>query len=198
MRILFWSFVTFAGALGGLGELAYVKYFAGETIGNAVLFDAGKPLVHQIDIAESDLPVRLNLLLYGDREIQEITFRSRVTLVTGGTTDCDRIEFEAAIDEDGDLGDAALGSGNLKLRLGDVPNKAQSSQLFSCPTVGTWALSALVYEESNFKMRRIEAVIKRNSRATNWLVAGPGLAVLLVGFVMLVASLRKKRPHLAS
>jgi hypothetical protein len=198
MKVLIWLLVTMVGVIFGFGELAYVKYFAGEKIEDAILFDAGKPRVHKIEIAQSDLPVRLNLRMYGLRDRMDIVFRSNVTLKTGGGKACDTIEFVSIVDEDGDIGKLEFVAGNFTTGPSTVRNRQTSSQLFTCPTTGTWALSASVAEEFNFKMHRISAEIRRNSRSINWLIAGPGLGVLLVGFIMLVISIRQRYPNAAS
>lgn len=198
MKVLFWTIVTLAGGIAGLGELAYARYFAGETIAEATLFEDGNPKIHQIEIAEGDFPVRLNLKMWGARERISIANRSFVTLATGGEQPGDIIGFHAVIDEEQDLGTITWTSGNFTLGPVDVPNLAQSSQLFETATAGNWELSATVSDEFEFRMDRIEATIKRNSRAVNWQIAGPGLAVLIIGFIMLVTSLRKRFPHLAT
>lgn len=198
MRILFWLAVCLVGAFMSLGEFAYVKYWAGETVAEAVLFDDGQSQTYQIDVSENDLPIRLNFEMWGGRETIDVAFYSLVTVAIGGPEDCDALKFEAVIDADGDLSSPSLGSGNWTLRPGEVPNKVQSSKLLNCMSAGKWSLSASVSEENGFSMQKINAAIKRNSRAARWAIAGPGLAILLVGFIYLVTALRRKYPHLAT
>ena len=56
MRILFWLAVCLVGAFMSLGEFAYVKYWAGETVAEAVLFDDGQSQTYQIDVSEKRSP----------------------------------------------------------------------------------------------------------------------------------------------
>jgi L-fucose mutarotase len=121
MLVFAWMQTVVDAAEGRTVEMPALERFA--------FYEAAKRSFANLRTADSDLPVRLNLTLYGSRETQEITFQSRVPLVTGGSTDCDRIDFRPVIGKDGDLATVALGSGNLRLRPEDVPNRAQSLQL---------------------------------------------------------------------
>lgn len=198
MRVLFWAVITVVGAIVGLGEVTYARYFAGEMIAQVVLFEEGKPKTHQISISQNDFPIRLNLKMWGGRERTSIANRSYVTLSTGGESPGDTIGFYPVIDEDSDLRTVTWHTGSFTLGPVDVPNLAQSSLIFDAATVGDWDLSASVSDEFEFSMDRIEAAIIRNSRAVNWQIAGLGLTALLVGFTMLVISLRRRYPHLAT
>jgi len=198
LRIFLALAACLVGALMSIGEFAYVKYWAGETVAEVVLFDDRKPQTYQIDVRENDLPIRLNLNMWGSRETIDIAFYSLVTIDVGGQENCDALKFEAVIDEDGDLSSPSLGTGNWILRPGEVPNKVQSSKLLNCMSAGKWALSASVSEENGFSMQKIQATVKRNSRSISWSIAGPGLAIMLVGFIILVNELRRRNPHWSS
>ncbi|WP_281858252.1 hypothetical protein [Litoreibacter halocynthiae] len=198
MKIILWLFLCVVGIGAAATELGYVKYFAGEPLGTAVLLDGGVPTPHQIEVTESDLPLRLNLSMYGRRKTIDIVFNSLVTLTLDGPQDCGGTSFEAGIDTDGDLSETSIGFDKLTLRSGEVPNKVQSSQLMQCQTAGLWTLGASVADERGFEMQRIEAELRGNSRAINWLVAGVGLGVGLFAFIMLIPAVRQKYPHLAT
>lgn len=198
MKVLFWLAVTLVGAVISLGELAYVRYFVGETVGEAVLMRDGQPQPYQLDVGESDLPIRLNFKMFGGRKTIDIVHQSLVSLAIDGPEACETVRFQAVINENSDLSNASIVSGNLTLRPGEVPNMAQATELLDCATAGPWTLSASVSEERGFEMQTIQATIKRNSRAANWAVAGPGLVILLIGFIFLVVALRRRFPNLAT
>ena len=198
MKVTFWLCVCLISATIGLGHLGYVHYFAGEPAGDAVLFDKGEPQTHQIDIAETDFPIRLNLEMWGNRKQTGPVFLSLVTLETAGVAGCEPIEFQAVISKDDDIVNVTAGSGNATLQVGPIRTKTRASELLNCSSSGNLTLSANVTEERDFEMDRIEVAIRFNSKGINWILAGPSLGVLLLSFIMLVVALRKKYPHLAS
>lgn len=198
MKVTHWLCVCLISAALGLGHLGYVHYFAGEPAGEAVLFDEGAPQTFQMDVSEADFPIRLNLEMWGERSRVGTAFHSLVNLDAAGEAGCQSIQFEAGISEDGDISNATVGSGNVTLQIAAIRNRTQTSKLLSCSSSGDLTLSASVSNERNFEMYRIEAAIRFNSKAINWLLAGPSLGVLLLSFIMLVVALRRKYPHLAT
>jgi len=191
MKLICSVLLLILGFIFGAGELIYTTYIAGEVMETAVIFDEGRAKPHQIEISEADLPVRLNMRMWGARRRNAITAHSYVTLQTGGSEPGDTIGFHAGISEEGDKAYWGIARGNASLGSRTVPNLTQGSQLFEQATTGTWNLSAAVSDEDHFNMVHIEATIRRNSRATNWSVAGPGLAAFLLGFLLFVSALKK-------
>ena len=152
MKVTFWLCVCLICATIGLGHMAYALYFAGEPAGDAVLFDGGEPQTHRIDIAETDFPIRMNLEMWGNRKRVGPLFLSLVTIESAGVANCEPIEFQAGISEDGDIVNVTAGSGNATLQVGPIRNKTRASKLLNCSSAGDLVLSATVSDERDFEM----------------------------------------------
>lgn len=188
---------TLVGIVLGLGELAYTHYFAGEKVAAVTMFDGGEPKHNKILVAAEDLPVRLNMRIFGARRTVDVVHRYSVTVTTGGDEAEDTISFFGSVDETDDLATLSVESGKFDLRPSDFPSMAQASQLFVLATPGQWDLSVAVTSEEGFEVNRIVADVIFRSRAIRWQIAGPGLGILLIGFVLLIVCLRERFPHLA-
>jgi len=70
MRITFWAIIFSVSLLASLGQAVYVIYFVGDQVGEYALVENGQPnATDPFEITQDELPVRLNILLYGNRDI---------------------------------------------------------------------------------------------------------------------------------
>lgn len=204
MKIILGLFLTLVGALVGFGELTYSQYFAGEKVKEVVLLDNGIPVSNQIEVTQDDLPVRLNLEIFCSRKRTSMARNSQIpsyytaTITTGGDAAGDNLSFQGSLTSKHDRSNLTLSSGNVSVGSNSVPALVRSTQLLTIATPGIWDLGISVSNEKRCTVNTINADVIFGSQAVRWNIAGPGLAALFVGFILLMVGLRAKSPHLAT
>ncbi len=190
MKIIF--FVTMiAGAILGLGELAYSKYFAGEKLIEGVLFDADNTNVGvEFTVSQTDLPVRINLTAYGWLDFINVQPIGRMEFSNGKAGEGDIKLEHFIIDEENVLSKASVGSTTARLNLKDYYLRSYQSILFDTATPGFWIIKGKPIEENDFKFQTVEGTIIIKSKAINWYLAGSGLLFMLLGMIGFIATMK--------
>ena len=180
--------IMLIGAVAGLGELGYTKYFAGEKRAEGVLFDHSGPFTPvELVVTQEDLPVRVNMNVYGNLDYTALAPIGLIEIGNSISGEGNRIEFYAGANKNDVIEDAKFRTGNVTLNLSDRPTLSKKSILFDAATVGNWSLSMKPLREQDYKFDRITGTVYVKSKAVNWLIAGPGLFLMIGGMIMLIA-----------
>ena len=192
MKALIFGGIMTIGAIVGFGELVYTKYFAGEHVGDFVLYENGGAADGTIfEVGPEDLPVRINFNVYGWRERSHITPSLRLEVENGLVGEGNAKRFHVGIDENGDTSQMTVRLGGVTLGAGGLYNRAQPSKLFDAATPGVWRVRASPLDEDGYTTHRVEGAVYIKSKAINWTLAGPGLAAFLFGMIAMIAAMKE-------
>ena len=206
MRITFWAIIFSVSLLASLGQAVYVIYFVGDQVGEYSLIEDGQPnATDPFEITQDELPVRLNILLYGNRDIiggngDSIASigRGEFEISTGGPAADDTQLFEFSANEDNDVSRITLTAGQVSTGPSTVQSRVKLSRVLQEPTAGTWRLSAQVLDQSRFALQNLNVTVITNAGIVNMTIMIPAIIIAILSFIMMIVALRRRYPDAAT
>lgn len=172
-----------------VADLAYVRFFSGQGVAEDVVFyDASQGAqVLKLDIAPEDLPVRLNLKVYGARERMDIFHNAELNFKTGLSAEGDTVLKNLIVDEKDDVSRTSAGFGNFTLHQSEYANRAQTSIVFETATPGQWDLTVALGEQINYEVKRIVGDVRTGTAVIDW------IRVIVLMMIVFAASIMAAR-----
>ena len=206
MRITFWVIILTISLLASVGQAVYIIYFVGDQVGEYSLVENGQPnATDPFEITQDQLPVRLNIVVRGDRDtiggngdsIASIG-RGEFEISTGGPAAEDTQLFKFSANEDNDVSRISLTVGQVTVGQDTVQSRVKLSRVLQEPTAGTWQLSAQILDQSRFALQNLDVTVITNAGIVNMTVMIPAIIIAILSIIMLIVALRRRYPDAAT
>jgi|CXWK01.1.fsa_nt_gi hypothetical protein len=192
MRAAIYAVIMTAGGIFGLGEIVSAKYLTGTKAGELVLYErSGATAQSQpLTVRAEDLPIRINMDVYGKRRsLGNFQFlRLRVETGLG-----DSKTVEVNISKKRDVGISNLSIGNLRIGPYSYNNWAQPDIIIEDAKPGIWRISAKPVYETEYEAGVVTGTVYFNARKIDWWIAGAGGAAYFFGMIFLIAVVKARQ-----